>query len=185
MCWWKTKVVCAWVIVFVMIGAGSARGEAILRLDQESKGKAAPTPAKKTFSPQGMSARNESELEPYARFLLAGKKEQPSFHLASSREKTPEPPIQWDDKHAKKLKLKKLKLKIPPKPVHHEPVQNQLPVQWDLIPTPMAASATELPASVPAPKSIWAGLAVIGVMGACRWVSSRRVAAAVEEIQDS
>src|SRR5437016_4837103 len=88
MCWWRTKVVCAAVVVLLILGAW-ARGESILQLHR-----------------------------------------------------SPEP----------------------------------IAAQWPLEPTPMAPSAMELVGAqaVPAPKSLWAGLAMMAALGICRWFSARR-----------
>ena len=175
MCWWKRRAVCAWAVVLVAVGTGSARAETILRLDHDSKPKAAVKAKQNSFSLHALSARDDSEFDRYAHYLLAGKKEQTPTHLVSNKKKIPEPPIQWGDKHAKEVQLKALK-GTHKKPMHSDPSPD-LSVQWAAPPIPMAASTVELPAGVPAPKSLWAGLGMLGVMGALKWLAGRRMAA--------
>jgi len=172
MCWWYSKAACAWLIVFFLVGAGSARGEAILKLDRATKAKAAAKSSKKVASPPA-AVRDDPEPDPGSRFVFAGKKEQPATLLMSSKKKDTElPPLQWNDKHAGKVQLKVPK--VPSKPVHAPPKPK--PPVWTVTPTPMAPSAMEV-STVPAPQSFWAGLAMIAAMGAWRWFAGRYRAA--------
>src|SRR5882672_3481223 len=175
MCWWKRRAVCAWAVILVAVGAGSARAETILRLDHDSRPKAAEKTKQHSFSLRALSARDDSGFDRYAHFLLAGKKEQAPTHLVSSRKNMTEPPIHWGDKHAKKVQLKGLKV-THKKPVHSDPSPD-LSVQWAVPSIPMAASAVELPASVSAPKSLWAGVGMLATLGVWRWLAARRMAA--------
>ena len=167
-CWWRVSA--AWVLVVIACSAGAARGESILQLDHGPKTKLAAKKASDAFSPRGMSARDDAYSDGYARFLLNGKKKEPVI-LASSRKKPPEPVIQWDQKNAKKVKIT-----LPKKPAKNQP-KHEAPVQWALAPTPMAPmapAAMEITTAVPAPNSLWAGLAMMGVLGVWRWWAARR-----------
>lgn len=160
--WWQAKVVCASVVVLAICGT-SARGESILQLHRAS---AAKTPAKTGKPAPSITVRDDSDFDG-ARFLLGGKKEQPT-PMAAGKKKAAEPPVEWDQKHAKKVKLKGLPKK-PPKP---EP-KHETSVQWAVAPTPMAPAAMEA-TSVPAPKAMWAGLSLMSLLGICRLWTSRR-----------
>jgi hypothetical protein len=169
MCWWKTISVRALVAVLLLICAGSARGEAILRLEHSLKTKSPAKTKNNSFSLRAISARDDSEFDRYAPYLLSGRKEQPQVHLAGSNKKAPELAIQWDDKHARKFHLKGLK-------VVKKPVRVELPHEVTVKPesiVPMAGSGQELPASVPAPKPLWAGIGMIAAIGTWRWFVRR------------
>lgn len=172
MCWWwRARAVWVLATAFVMGAAASARGESILQINHSSKTKTAAKTSGNSFSTRGMVAKDDSEFDRFAPYLLAGKKEQPPA-VTSNKKKASQPPVEWNDKHAKKVKLKGLKL--PKKPPKHEPAPPSS-VQWALTPTPMAPSAMEMSASVPAPQSLWGGLAMMAALGLWRWWAARRV----------
>jgi hypothetical protein len=165
MCCWKSLVVCTGVIVFSFYWTGFARAEAILRLEHAAKG----SETKRNLL--STSSTNE-EMERRRTYLLDDRRPEVFFLLAESKMKVSDALIHWDQKHAKKIKAKGLKLahKPPRSVVTHElPAVSELSIS-------MAASATELPASVPAPKPLWAGLGMIGGMGLWRWLMGRRLA---------
>jgi hypothetical protein len=153
-------------MTLVMTAAASARGESILQINQAPKNKAAVKATGNTFSVRAMPAKDESEFDRFAPYLLGGKKEQPSAAAASKKKASPPPPVEWNEKQAKKAKLKGIKL--PKKPPKHEPAP-LAPVQWAQAPTPMAPAAMELGATVPAPQALWGGLAMMGALGIWRW----------------
>jgi hypothetical protein len=171
MCWCKSILMRGLVIGLFFASAGLARGESIRRLEHAPK-KAAVKPKNNSFSPKGMSLGRDLEFDQHERFLLGGKKKPEPAKVVARKKKEPEPPIKWDDKHAKKVNAKGPKIKVPPKPAPKNPPRD-VTVQWA---TPMAASAMESPASVPTPKAVWAGLGMIGALGICRWLAARRVA---------
>ena len=166
MCWWRTRTVCASLVVLLMFGA-FARGESILQLHRASEPKST-----KPRSP-ALSVTRDDEDSDGSRFVLGGKKKEQPLHVVSSKKKAAQPPIHLDEKHAKKVKLKTPKL--PKKPLKTEPPK-PISVQFAVEPTPMAPSATELTGAtaVPAPNSLWAGLAMMAALGICRWYSARR-----------
>ena len=169
MCCWNARTVCLLGIVLGMAGVSTVRAESILKLDHAAKAKA----AAKEFSPGSMAAKDDSDLDRYEHFSLAGKKKEQPALPAAVKKKTPEPPIQWDDKHSKNVKVKVPKL--PNKPPKHEPTP-PTSVQWAMAPTPMAPAAMEL-TTVPAPNSLWAGLTMISALAIWRWWASRRTLA--------
>jgi len=157
-------------MVLGMAGASTARAESILKLDHAAKAKAAAKPAGNLFSPRALAAKDDSDFDRSAQFLLAGKKKEQPAPIIAAKKKKPEPPIQWDDKHSKKVQLKGLKL--PKKPPKTDPV-HQPSVQFEVTPTPMAPAAMEV-TSVPAPQSLWAGLTLMAALAIWRWWNSRR-----------
>jgi len=151
-----------------MVWVPAARAESILKLDHAAKTKAAATPAGNKFS-RAIPAKDDSDLDRSAQFLLAGKKNEQPAPINATKKKKPEP-IPWDDKHAKKVNLKGLKM--PKKPPKTEPV-HQPSVQFAVTPTPMAPAAMVV-TSVPAPQSLWAGLSLMAALAIWRWWNSRR-----------
>ena len=166
MCWWKSLKVCTAVSVFLLCWTGFARAEAILRLEHSAKGSET---KKKLFS----TSSTNQEMERSRTYLLDDRRPDLRVSIAESNQKISDTLIHWDQKHAKQLKVKELKLAHkPPRSV----VPRELPTVSE-VSIPMAASATELPASVPAPKSLWAGMGMIGATGLWRWLMGRRQAA--------
>jgi hypothetical protein len=175
MWWWKSIPVRAAVVVLFLGVAESAQAEAMLRLENKQKTKAPAKAKKKAFSLPAKSSRNGPELERYASYALAGKKEQPQFHPPSNKKRTVQPEIQWDDKHAGKVELKRLKGAKKPLKLASS---NDVTAQPASNPLPMSASAAQISASVPAPKSIWVGFALIGALAMWRWLMGRQIHAA-------
>jgi hypothetical protein len=176
MCWWRWRASCAVVMFLICLSASWARGEAILKLEHGPKKKAPAKSAKSSLSLRQNHGQNDAEFERYAPYLLAGRKSQPPFQVASNKKKAWEQEIQWNDKHAKKAGLKGVKgVKIARKPGSKQlqPVVMHPAAE----PLPMPASSIGLPASVPVPKPLWAGLIMLGMIGIWRWWIGRRIAA--------
>ena len=173
MCWCKSVAVCIALIFSCSIWAGSARGEAILRLDHPATKTAAKKSPKK-FSPPAKALRNDSESESFAAYLLGGKHEEPKVAIASHKKK-PATGIEWGDQHAHQVQLKHSKN------AHKAPPSRPLLVSYQTEPAPptipMAPLAMELPSSVPAPKTLWAGLGMLSAIGCWRWFAARRLTA--------
>jgi len=167
MCWWKSFAICAGFAVLSLCWTGLARGEAILHLEHakgnEAKGN--------SFAVRTALVRDEREFEHFAAYLLAGKRADVRFPIVEDKEKVVHPPIQWNDKHAKKINVKGLN--NAPKPPRHVPPLDVVAPPPAVVPVVMPASATELPASVPAPKALWAGLGMMALLAGWRLAQHR------------
>lgn len=158
--WWKSLLVCALVMIFSCCWTGVARGEAILRFGHPPLTKKM-VKAKKKFSPKLKLAKAKSGLgTPY---LLNGKAKAPQVVVSVARKKSAG--VESGDKHAASLTLKAATS------ILHLPGGG--PQSSEASEIPMAASATALPASVPAPKALWAGMGLIALMAGCKWLARR------------
>jgi hypothetical protein len=162
------------VIFSCSIWAGSARGEAVLRLDHPAN-KSAAKKSKKKFSPPAKALRDDRELDTFAAYLLGGKRDEPKVAVVTHKKK-PATGVEWGDQHAHNIHLKH------PKSAHKAPPSRPLLVSNQIDSTlppviPMAPLSMEMPSSVPAPKTLWAGLGMLAVMGCWRWFVARRLEA--------
>ena len=151
---WKRAAFVALMVIFCL-SAGLARAESILRLEHESA-----QPKKNASSVHGPAFARETEFERQNKQKVA--------HFTSSPKKKKEA-VQWGDKHAKGFKLA-------PKPPRTLIDNGAVPILAVLEPTSaMAASGVEMAAAVPVPSALWAGLGLMGVLGARRWLGNGRV----------
>jgi hypothetical protein len=172
MCCWKS-IVCVSLVFCCLFSVSSARGESILRLDHPAKKAAVKVKKKKKFSARVIAPQHAPELDRSIAYLLGGKHQEPKAAL-SAQKKKPATGIEWGDEPAHKIALKHSSSA----PIVAPSGSLLVLFQTDLTPppVPMAASAMQMPSSVPAPKTLWAGLGMLGVMGCWRWWAARRLA---------
>jgi hypothetical protein len=165
MCWWKSLSVCVGVVVFSLCLTGSAGAEAILRPDHGAKGK--------DTNKIPLSTRAGTDERSWS-YLLIERRPEVDLPALENKKKVSDPPIHWDSKHAKKLKVKAPKL--PHKTPHFlSPPQtpHQAPLVTAQVDVPMAASSMVTTSSVPAPSALWAGLGMFAAMGAWKCFARR------------
>src|SRR5580765_4777857 len=167
MCWWKSLLLRTRLLIFSLCVKGFAKAQSIFprgQCDKENEKK------KSVFSTQ-ISSDERSRT-----YLLIDRRPEVHPPVLENNKKVSLPPIHWDSKHAKKIKVKAMKLPdktlkfiAPPQAPH------QSSLVTAAIDLPMAASSMEIPAGVPAPSALWAGLGMLGAMGAWKWFARRAV----------